>query len=369
MTMRMTARERVCVALAHQQPDRVPFSWGFGPTPEMTVTLEQYLVTQQVDWTNLRNVTDDILTVSPRYIGKELPVQMDIWGIQRRVMDYGTGHYDEIAAYPLAELSDTKDIEHYSWPDPSQYDYDAFRHDILVADPGGCKAHKLNIDVCGNPMEIYSWLTGLENALINMISRPMLVHAAMEAITSFFEAKLRRTLPGCDDLIDILYFADDLGGQTGLLISRGLYQALVQPYHARLIRLAKQLAPHARVMLHSDGAVFDILPDLIQTGVEVMEAVQTDAAGMSPERLKQTYGSLLCFLGGISVQSLLPHGTEKTVFDETRRLVQVFGQGGGYIAAPTHAIQVMTPPQNVVAMLKAVLGEDDFETALTSARR
>jgi uroporphyrinogen decarboxylase len=118
---------------------------------------------------------------------------------------------------------------------------------------------------------------------------------------------------------------------------------------------------------YGDGAVFDILPDLLDAGVDMLEAVQTDAAGMDPQRLKTAFGDRLGFHGGISVQSLLPHGDIATVERECRRLVDVLGQGGGYIAAPSHAIQVGTPPENVAAMLRAVLGEEDFVAACRSA--
>ena len=151
-------------------------------------------------------------------------------------------------------------------------------------------------------------------------------------------------------------------------MSRKTYRENLQPYHRRLFGLAKQMAPHASVMLHSDGAVFDILPDLIEIGLEVLEAVQVDAGGMDPQRLKDTYGDQLCYYGGISVQALLPQADEEIVFAECQRLVQAFGEGGGYIAAPTHAIQVGTPPENVLAMLRAVLGEDDYRLALEEAR-
>jgi uroporphyrinogen decarboxylase len=361
---KMSARERVLSALQHRQPDRVPFSWGFGPTPEMTHDLEAYLGREGLSWSRLRAATEDVLPVSPRYIGPPLQGGKDIWGIERRPVAYARGHYDEIKVYPLAGLATPGEVSAYPWPDPEAYDYDGLRAQVLATDSEGSRARKLNIDVCGNPLEIYCWMTGLEEALTNMVLRPDLVHAALERITSFFEAKLRRALATCADLVDILYFADDLGSQRSLLISRQTYREVLQPYHRRLMRLAKEMAPRASVMHHSDGAVFEILPDLMDAGVEVLEAAQTDASGMGPEALKRAYGDRLCFYGGISVQSLLPHADEGTVLSECRRLVDAFGRGGGYIAAPTHAIQVGTPPQNILAMLRGVLGEEDYEIAL-----
>lgn len=364
----MSPRQRVLKALAHQQPDRVPFSWGMGWTPEMRVTLEEYLVEKRLSWRRLRAVAEDVRTVSVTYIGPQLSPQIDLWGIERKRQSYGQGSYNEIAVYPLAGIQTPEELESYPWPDPEAYDYDNLREQLLSADPEGFKARRLFIDTCGNPFEIYCWMTGLENALENVLVNPDLVHAALEKITGFFEAKMRRTLACCADLIDICYFADDLGSQRNLLMSRKTYREVLQPYHRRLFSLAKELAPQASVMLHSDGAVFDILPDLIDAGLDVLEAVQVDADGMEPQRLKDTYGDRLCFHGGISVQSLLPHADEETVFTECQRLVEVFGRGGGYIAAPTHAIQVGTPPENVMTMLRAVLGEADYQAALKGAR-
>ena len=91
-------------------------------------------------------------------------------------------------------------------------------------------------------------------------------------------------------------------------------------------------------------------------------------AGMDPARLKSVYGDRLSFHGAISVQKLLPHTDAATVLRECRRLVEVLGQNGGYIAAPAHAIQMGTPPENVLAMLRAVLGDADYEAAVQEAR-
>ena len=365
---KMTPRERVRAVLAHQEPDRVPFSWGFGPTPEMTAVLKEYLAQRAVDWPTLRELTEDVLIINPAYIGPELPPHVDIWGIRRKPQLYGAGSYDEFAFYPLAEATSPAEVEAYPWPDPESYDYASLRDKTLAPGPRLLKARKLSHGVCGNVFEIYCWMTGLEKALANLLLNPQVVHAALERITRFFEHKLRRSLAEVADLVDILYFADDLGTQRGLLMSRKAYREVVGPYHQRLFRLGKALASRAAVMLHSDGSVFDILPELMDVGLEVLEAVQVDAEGMAPERLKAAYGQRLCFYGGISVQSLLPHGSAETVMRECRRLVEVLGRDGGYIAAPTHAIQVGTPPENVLAMLRAVLGEEDYQAALEGAR-
>lgn len=364
---RMTPRHRVITALAHRQPDRVPFSWGMGLTQEMWVTIEKYLVEKGLSWRKLRSITEDVRTVRPTYIGPEFPPRIDIWGIERKWQSYGQGSYNEIVFYPLAGVMTPAELKSYPWPDPGAYDYDNLREQLLSADPEGFRARRLYIDSCGNPFEIYCWMTGLQNALENVLLNPDLVHAVLEKITDYFEAKMRRTLACCADLIDICYFADDLGTQRNLIMSRKTYRDILQPYHRRLFSLVKQLAPHASVMMHSDGAVFNVLPDLIDAGLDMLEAVQVDADGMEPQRLKDYYGGRLCFHGAISVQHLLPEADEETLFTECQRLVEVLGKDGGYIAAPTHAIQVGTPPENILAMLRAVLGEEDYQAAIVKA--
>lgn len=363
-----TPRQRVLDALAHIEPHRVPFAWNFGPTPEMTKVMVSTMAAQSLDWHAFAKNLDDIRQVFPRTIGPALLPHFDIWGIERGSQSYGTGAYDEIVRYPLAGIHDVSWIRSYPWPDPEAYDYDNFRDEVLASDPADRKARKLAINVCGNPFEIYCWMTGLEESLMNLILYPDVVHTAMAQITTYFAERLRITLDKAGDVLDILYFADDLGGQQNLLMSTKTYRAMLKPYHARLFRLAHEMAPHAKVMFHSDGAVFDILPDLLDAGIDVLEAVQIDTAGMNPLRLKTVFGDSLCFHGGISVQDLLPNADPVTVIRVCRELVNVFGSGGGYIAAPSHAIQVGTPPENVLAMLRAVLGDEDYYKAVSEAK-
>lgn len=376
-------RLRIQQALAHQKPGRLPFSWGLRPTAEMTAVMDHFLRQRGMSWHGLVLATEDSLAISPRYIGPPLPPDTDIWGIVRKNVQYGSddhnaGSYDEIAVYPLAGAATPAEVEAYPWPDPAWFDYASLRRQVLAADPAGNLAGKLWIDVCGNPFEIYTWMTGHEQTFTNLRLRPEVVHAAMNRITQFFEQKLRRALPMVADRVDVCYFADDLGGQRRLLMSPGDYRQLIMPYHQRLFKLAKVLAaeagaPPPAIMFHSDGAIFDILPELLEAGVQVLEAVQVDAAGMDPLRLKQTYGDRLTFHGAISVQNLLPNSAEIAVEVECRRLGQVFGASGGYIAAPSHSIQVGTPPENVLAMLRGVFSLEDtgletYAAALQAAR-
>jgi uroporphyrinogen decarboxylase len=354
----------VLAALAHRQPDRVPFSWGFGPTPEMSRALARFLAERRLDWARLRAATDDKRAVGPTYHGPDLPEGTDIWGIRRTPAAYCGGSYDEIAHYPLAGARAIPDLDRHRWPDPDWFDYAGLPALLREADPGRQRA----LQVRGaNPFEVYCWMTGLEEAMVNLVINPDLVRAGLERIVAFELVRLRRVSEAIGAEIDLVLMADDLGGQTGLLMSRETYRAVIQPYHRLFVASCREHVPRARVIFHTDGAVFDVLPDLIDAGIDVLEAVQTDAAGMLPENLKSAYGARLAFHGGISVQQLLPRADAATVEGECRRLVHVFGENGGYIAAPAHALQGGTPPENVLAMLRGVLGEGDLAAALAQA--
>ena len=105
-----------------------------------------------------------------------------------------------------------------------------------------------------------------------------------------------------------------------------------------------------KIMYHTDGSVMEAVPGLIDMGIDILEALQFSADGMDPKVLKEKYGDRLCFHGGISVQTTLPFGTVEDVKQEVIERIEVLGKGGGYILAPSHAIQAGTPPENIIAM-------------------
>jgi uroporphyrinogen decarboxylase len=141
-------------------------------------------------------------------------------------------------------------------------------------------------------------------------------------------------------------------------MSLGMWEEFIKPRHIRLNRRIHELG--ARVIYHSDGAVMQAVPGLIEMGIDVLQALQFDARGMDPVKLKIDHGEGLCFEGGVSVQHTLPFGTAADVRAEVERLVGVLGRGGGYIVGPSHVIQAGTPPENIVAL---------FETARTAGSR
>lgn len=363
---RQSGRERVMRALARREPERTPFAWGFCATTEMQALMAAHCNACGVDWPVLRDAASDVLCADPVCTAARTPDGADIWGIRWRSVAYDGGTYQEVAHPPLAGVESVAALAAYPWPDPEAYDVAGLHRHLLEANAGREKAVRIS---GGNPLEIYTWMTGMEEAFINLLSEPDLVVAALGHITGFFENRLVRILREVGDRIDLVFLADDLGSQTGPLISGEIYRTLIQPFHRRLVDAIRREAPEARILFHSDGSVYDLMPDLIVSGFDALEAVQTECKDMQPERLKAEFGGAISFHGALSVQQLLPRADEAEVERECRRICGILGAGGGYIAAPSHAIQVGTPPVNVLAMLRGVLGEADYSAALAAAKK
>jgi uroporphyrinogen decarboxylase len=155
-------------------------------------------------------------------------------------------------------------------------------------------------------------------------------------------------LAAAGDLVDLIFTADDIGHQQGLLLSLGMWEEIIKPHHVRLNEVIHRHG--ARAIYHSDGAVMEAVPGLIDMGIDILQALQFDAAGMDPVILKEKYGDRLCFEGGVSVQKTLPFGAPEDVRREVRERISVLGRGGGYILGPAHAIQAGTPSENITAM-------------------
>jgi uroporphyrinogen decarboxylase len=148
---------------------------------------------------------------------------------------------------------------------------------------------------------------------------------------------------------DMIWLGDDFGSQSSLLIAPELWRKYFKPRMSDLIKEVKRINPEIKIAYHSDGCNYEIIPDLIETGIDVLNPVQTES--MDPEILKQKYGENICFFGGIAVQSTLPFGTPAEIRNEFSWLRNTLGKGGGWICAPTHHVQLDTPVENFFALL------------------
>ena len=351
----MDSRKRVLNALSRKPVDRTPFSLGFGINPPAKRALAAHLGMSGDVLDSFLDECTDLRWTGAAYVGPpDRNIRhadgshTDIWGVVRKPVSYGEGTYDEICTYPLAGATCAADLQRHVFPSPDWFDYSA-----LAAGGGGCHApQKAVVMGCGNIFESAWYMRGFETMLADLLVEKQLTHAIMERVTEFFAGFAERAFKAANGAIDIAFTADDIGGQEGLLMSLPLWEEMLKPYHVRLNKILHGFG--VKIMYHSDGAVMDALEGLADMGIDILEALQFDAQGMDPAEMKRRVGDAISFHGGVSVQHTLPFGTPDDVAREVRERVEILGaDGGGYILAPSHAIQAGTPPENIAAMLKA----------------
>ena len=347
----LTSRERVHLALSHRDSDRVPVD--FMATPEAWARLQKHLGMHDRE-AILSHLGIDIRHPRQPYIGPRLGCDsngncLDAWGVSRRVVQHHGGAYDEIVGHPLAKVRDASELERYAWPRPEWWDASALAGEIRRLELYGNYA--IALEEFGDPggmFEIACYLRGMEQLLMDMVTQPAIAYEIMRRVTDFYLGMLERVMAAAGDRVDLIWTSDDVAHQHGMLISLRAWRELIAPHHERLNRRIHELG--SRVMYHSCGAVRPFIPGLINFGMDVLDVLQFSADHMDPFEIKTEFGDTLCFHGGMDIQHTLPFGAHDEVRRVARELIGVLGRGGCYILAPTHNIQVDTPPANIVAM-------------------
>lgn len=189
-------------------------------------------------------------------------------------------------------------------------------------------------------------LKSMQELLISMASEPVYTQRLFECILVHHMALLDLVL---ERPFDALYFGDDWGSQRGLIMGPTHWRNYIKSGVAEIFAKAKNAGK--LIVLHSCGDLREIIPDLIEIGVDVYNTVQPEIYDLA--RLKQEYGHDLTFYGGISTQQFLPWATADQVFAKTLDVLEIMGGNGGYILSPTHAVTPDIPPENVMAMIDA----------------
>ncbi len=331
----MTDRERVSSAIGHRQPDRVPYHVTF--TESARARLAAHLADPGFE-AHLGNCLE---VVRMRLPYRQLPdrpgVWEDEWGVQwdRRIdTDIGTVANRAITPETLAG---------YRFPDPVAPQRFA-RFDEAIAGNGG----RFVIATLAYTLFERAWsLAGMEEVLMAMAAGDPFADELFDRIFAFDEEVVRRAFAWD---VEGVRFGDDWGHQHGLIMGPALWRRYIKPRVARLYGLVKSAG--RKVFIHCCGKVDEILPDLIDCGVDVFNPFQPEV--MDVVEMKRRYGGRLTFFGGISTQRTLPYGTVDQVREEVRRLLDRIGRDGGYIAAPAHDVPRDAKPENVAAMLEVL---------------
>jgi len=399
----MTSRQRVLAALNHTQPDRVPIDFSghrssgiappaylklrtlmglpqtppriYDPIQQLAVVNEDMLDALGIDTIELGR---GFALEEKDWVDWELPdgtrCQMPAWAVPRR----GEGEWllDGPTGVPVGRMPDGAfHFDQCHWPlfaadRPLEDALPECMWTAIASPPGplaadsaalaaGAKRLRERTDRAiiglfgGNLLEMGQFLFRMDRFMEMLAGEPVRTHEFLDRLVEFHLARLETFLGTVGPYIDIVLFGDDLGGQTGPLLSPRMYREFFKPRHARMWRRAKELAA-AKVMLHCCGSVRALLPDLIDAGIDAINPVQISCRGMNAAELKREFGKdVTLWGGGCDTQSVLPRSSPDEVREHVRRQVRTLAPGGGFVFQQVHNIQANVPAENILAMFEA----------------
>jgi len=376
----MNSRERVTLALNHQEPDRVPIDLGATIVTSIArrayLDLKRYLnepveEIKMLDYVQQLPYVDEALLerfgVDFRLV--QLPAAtapgleyfeegdyyafIDRWGSKLHMPKEG-GFYFDWVDFPIKEPT-MEALDNYKWPEPDP-------KELVLQLRDQAKYLYENTDyalvgsavIGGGIFEQPARTMGLPNFMMALVSEPEFADRLMDQITDIYIESCNNYLDEVGQYIQVFTFWDDVCGQNGWLIRPDLYRKRIKPKQRRLVEAIKKKTD-AKLFYHSCGASFELIPDLIDLGFDILNPVQVSAKGMDTKRLKETYGKDITFWGGIDTQHVLPFGTPEEVADEVKRRIDDLAPGGGFVLAAVHNIQALVPPENIVTMFDTAL--------------
>ncbi|MBN1623143.1 MAG: hypothetical protein JW903_02135 [Clostridia bacterium] len=346
----MTPKEKFYKAINYENTGRLPAHY-YG-TPEINNALmEHFGINDRRDLYD--RLGTDLRHIGPAYIGPE-PRKFDdgstegLNGERYKTVSFGHGSYSEPSYLPFENVDDPERLEDYRFPSADWYDYSSVRQNCL-----GFSDYAIEIEGAGTPDFIngIGRYRGVEKVMYDIALEDPVFMKLVEKRFDFLYEKTERTLIAGDGLIDIVGLGEDLGNQNGLLISPDTYDRLFRDRHKAFIDLAHKY--NAIAMMHCCGSCRKLIPAFIDMGLDILEVVQVDAAGMDITELHDEYYGKIAFCGSLSVQHTLPFGTVEDVIKEVELRQKLFKEGG-MIIAPTHAIQAGTPLENILAMYRTI---------------
>jgi uroporphyrinogen decarboxylase len=358
----MKHRDRVIMALRHEEPDRCPMQISF--TPEFAARLKADLQLKGHGLHNPhgggntyeleRHLDEDMLLTSVGWVNgyyqegyQNVAGYRDEWGVTWKTIEYetrfGAGKYTEPFGPPLA---DDAALDRYVPPDPNRPAL------YTEAERVVCN-HKDEYWIVGvTPTTIFesAWaLRGYERLMMDMAADEGKANRVLE-IPFQYHTVVTQKLVRLG--VDMIWLGDDVGGQKSMLMSPKMWRKYLKPRLAELIASLRAINPHLKIAYHTDGVVYAIIPELIEIGIDILNPIQPLA--MDPVKLKNEYGDRLCFWGSMDIQQTLPFGTPDDVRNEVIARLKTLGKGGGLIIGPTHNVQLDTPLENFSAMVNTI---------------
>ena len=260
----------------------------------------------------------------------------------------------------IPETFDEKDLRKNMWtiPGPPWHlnIYDDHDFEIFISgirDLYNNMDYSIMLSVGCNLFEMGQWLRGMDIFLMDMCLDHRGVNRLFEHLVARYLKLLERVISGVGKYVDVLMVADDLGMQNGPFISPEVFKKTLIPHYKIMYQYIHENSD-CKIFLHSCGSMFELIPDLIDIGLDILNPVQTTTRNMEPEKLKKEFGKDLVFWGGGSnTRDILPTGTLKEIREDVKRRIDILGKDGGFVFNPIHNIMANVPPENAIAMLEA----------------
>ncbi|NJD02819.1 MAG: hypothetical protein FIA99_09580 [Ruminiclostridium sp.] len=373
----MNSYERVKAALEHREPDCLPFD--IGSTGVTGINYKTYcgvldllhIENEDVQFASVITQLAKVSEKARQTLGIDteesepapLPGSVicsdddaclyitDEFGIKWR-MPKIRGLYYDMCEHPLYDTDTVNDLKKYRFPDTE--DIRLYRNMTIQSEHITKLRERACVlgRNCGGIFEMALFLRGFENFLCDLVLNQGFAGYLLDLITDYKIAYWEKALEFDKGNSLVISEADDFATQNGLLISKDIYRKFIKPCHKKLFEKIREKT-HGKVyiFLHSCGAVSELIPDLIESGVDILNPVQVSACGMDLAKLKKEFGKDLTFWGGgIDTQHVLPYGSRKQVEDNVKRHIDELAPGGGFIFSAVHNIQGDVPPENVISM-------------------
>lgn len=258
---------------------------------------------------------------------------------------------DHAVSGPLEKAETEDDILHHRWPRPDDFDFSGLispaqeQRDRIVI--GG-----LWSGILGDAARLY----GFQRFLLDIALRPEMIHTLVDTLTDVYLALNDRYFATMKGNLDVFFFGNDFGTQQGLLMGVEMWRDFYFENVRRLCDLAHSYG--LTVMMHSCGAVSELIDSLLEAGVDILDPVQTSAVGMAPQTLAERFGGRIVFHGGIDTQHVLPTASPQRAAEHAREMTETFGSAGGYVACGSQLYGPDIPVQNIVAVYRALRALD-----------
>lgn len=403
MQEKMTSRERIIAAINHRETDRLPIDFGsMGSTGIHIMAynkLKKYLNLDTGRNSRLEDIMQQLAVPEPEMIDRlggdvinivnpfysyednrekwkpwqlrdgtdcEVPTgfnpvknengDLEIWhkGSREMVMTKSSLYFESVWT-PCASIRTISDIEKHDFGSLPAEKIEKLGRQAEYLYKNTDKA--LLYSFGGSILERSLSDFGHERFFILMAEDPGFVHAWLRKLSAHYLEDLKRILSAIGPYIQIINFGDDLGTQQASQISPFMYKELIKPYHAAQFKLVREYFPEIKVFLHSCGAISELIPDLIDAGVNILNPVQISARAMQPEKLKHQFGKDITFWGGgVDTQHVLPSAGLEEIRENVRSLIDIFAPGGGYVFNPVHNIQADIEPEKILAVYDTARG-------------